>query len=147
MKKTMLALLLFGCGTLFAETHVSIGIGIGGYGPVYAPVPPPPPVMEQPPCPGEGYVWVDGYWVPDGPRFYWRQGYWRAPAYYGRPGRRVYVPAYGWNERGSYDRDHYDRDRHDRCDRDYRDDRHRYVPDEFRRDDRHDRRDEDRWRR
>lgn len=148
MKKTMLALLLFGCGTLFAETHISIGIGVGGYGPVYAPVPPPPPVMEQPPCPGDGYVWVDGYWSPDGPRFYWRQGYWRAPAYYGRPGRRVYAPVYGWSERGRYDRERYDQDRYDRDRRGWGgDDRRRYSRDEFRRDDRRERRDEDHWRR
>ena len=29
MKKTMLALLLLSCGSLFAETHFSVGIGIG----------------------------------------------------------------------------------------------------------------------
>jgi hypothetical protein len=113
MKKAILVLLFLGCGTLFAGTHFSVGIGIGGYGPVYAPAPP-PPVYEQPPCPGEGYIWVDGYWNPLGGRYYWRPGYWRAPAYYGYRGGRAYDYSprgydrgYSYRERGGYDR--YDR--------------------------------------
>jgi hypothetical protein len=98
MKKTMLALvLLFGCGTLFAQTRFSVGIGIGGYGPVYGRVPPPPPAYVQPPCPGAGYDWVAGYWYPQGPRFYWRSGYWRAPAYFGYRGGPGYGRGYGWS--------------------------------------------------
>lgn len=108
MKKALLVLLFLGCGTMFAETHVSIGIGIGGYGPaygpVYAPVPPPPPEYEVPPCPGEGYVWVDGFWNRTGGRFFWHRGYWRAPEYFGYRGGR----GHGWHERG-HDRDYYDR--------------------------------------
>ena len=142
MKKTMLALLfMLGCGTLFAETHFSIGIGIGGYGSVYAPAPlpppPPPPEYEVPPCPGDGYAWVDGYWNPMGGRYYWRPGYWRAPAYYGYGERRGYARGYGWREGRGYDRDRYDRG--------WRDD-HRYGHNEWRHEDRHGRRDEG-WRR
>lgn len=60
-------------GTLFAQPRVSVGIGVGGYAPGYA-----PPAYDQyvPPCPGPGYVWVDGYWAPQGQ---WIAGYWRAP--------------------------------------------------------------------
>ncbi len=103
MKKALLVLLFLGCGTVFAETHFSVGIGIGGYGPVYAPVPPPPPAYEEPPCPGEGYVWVDGYWNPWGGRYHWRPGYWRAPAYFGPRG-------YGYRDRG-YERGFYEHGR------------------------------------
>lgn len=143
MKKTMLALLLLSCGTLFAETHFSVGIGIGGYGLVYGRVPPPPPMYEQPPCPGEGYDWVDGYWYPVGPRFSWRSGYWRAPAYFGYRGGRGYSRGFGWREGGGYDRGRYDRG--------WRDDRGRSGRNEFRHEDRHENRrgrhDEGRWRR
>jgi hypothetical protein len=148
MKKTLLALLLVGCGTLFAETHFSVGIGIGGYGPVYSRVPPPPPMIEQPPYPGEGYAWVDGYWYPVGPRFYWRSGYWRQPAYFGYSEGRGYGGGYGWSERGGYGRDHYDRGRYDRG---WRDDRGHRGHNEWRHDDRHEDRgghhDGNRWRR
>ena len=137
MKKTMLALLLLSCGTLFAETHFSIGIGIGGYGPVYGRVPPPPLDYDRPPCPGEGYDWVDGYWYPEGPRFHWRAGYWRAPAYFrfegGRGYGRGYARGYGWSGGGGYERD---RDRHDRGRREYDGDRGRYRGNEFRHEDR-----------
>lgn len=138
MKKTMLVLLLLGCGTLFAETHFSVGIGIGGYGPVYGQVPPPPPAYEIPPCPGEGYAWVDGYWYPQGPRFYWRSGYWRAPAYFGYRGGpgygHGYVRGYGWSGHAGYDRG-------------WQGDRGRYYGNEFRHEDRRGLRDEGHYRR
>jgi hypothetical protein len=62
-------------GTLFAQPRVSIGIGVGGYARGYYA----PPVYAQPPCPGPGYAWIDGYWVPEGGRNVWINGYWRAP--------------------------------------------------------------------
>jgi hypothetical protein len=47
--------------------------------------PPPPPPPPPPPAviaaPGPGYVWVDGYWVPDGGRWVWVGGYWALPPY------------------------------------------------------------------
>ena len=115
MKKTLLVLLLLGCGSLFAETHFSVGIGIGAYGPVYGQVP--PPVYEQPPCPGDGYVWVEGYWYPRGPRSYWHSGYWRAPAYFGYRGGPGYGHGYvrgnGWSGHAGYDRGgHYNHGRY-----------------------------------
>jgi hypothetical protein len=144
MKKTMFALvLLFGCGTLFAQNRFSVGIGVEGYGPVYGRVPPPAPAYEQPPCPGAGYDWVAGYWYPVGPRFHWRAGYWRAPAYFGYRGGRGYAPAYGWREGGGYDRGRYAQG--------WRDDRGRYGRNEYRqeerREDRRGYRDEGGWRR
>jgi hypothetical protein len=89
MKPTLLVLLLAGT-SLFAETHVSIGIGFGT--PVYYP-PPPPPIVTYapPPCPGPGYVWVPGYWHPIGTRYSWHAGYWAAAPY---PGAYWVAPRY-----------------------------------------------------
>jgi hypothetical protein len=96
--KTKLGLLgvaLLAGGTLFAQPRISVGIGVGGYGPgVY----PPPAYAQQyvPACPGPGYSWVDGYW---GPRNVWVSGFWRAPAYPVAP--RVYN---SYNSYRAYDR-------------------------------------------
>jgi hypothetical protein len=51
----------------FAQIGVSITIG-----------PPPLPVYEQPPCPGEGYLWTPGYWAYDydDDDYYWVPGTW-----------------------------------------------------------------------
>jgi len=98
-KPGLLGVALLAGGTLFAQPRISVGIGVGGYGPgVY----PPPAYAQQyaPPCPGPGYTWVDGYW---GPRNVWVAGFWRAPVY----------PRY-YNANRGYDRDDFRR--HDRDD-------------------------------
>jgi hypothetical protein len=73
MKTRLMALLLVAGGSLLAETHVSIGVRIGG-----------PPrygyVAPAPPCPGPGYVWIDGYRDGYGR---WYDGYWALPPYGG----------------------------------------------------------------
>ena len=100
MKTKMLAILLLGGISLFARTHVSIGIGIGGYYPYgyyYAP----PPVYYAPPAPAyyapapvpaypyyaPGYapssIWISGYYYPYGARRVWRPGYWARPPFAG----------------------------------------------------------------
>jgi hypothetical protein len=38
--------------------------------------PPPIPIYEQPICPGDGYIWVPGYWAWDGDDYYWVPGTW-----------------------------------------------------------------------
>jgi hypothetical protein len=85
MKTKLLALLLVAGGALFAESHFSIGIGIGGFAPAYGyyapPLPPAPPAVVYAPAPGPGYTWVSGYWYPAGPRYAWRAGYWARPPY------------------------------------------------------------------
>src|SRR6185312_10563520 len=44
---------------------------------VYAPEPPPAlPVYEQPPCPGENYIWTPGYWGWADTGYYWVPGAW-----------------------------------------------------------------------
>ena len=42
---------------------------------------PPPtlPYEEQPVCPGEGYLWVPGYWAWDSAGYYWVPGQWVLP--------------------------------------------------------------------
>src|SRR5262252_2405122 len=71
--------------TLQAESHWSVGIGIGTPG-YYAP---PPVVVYRPPYPGPGYYWVDGYYDPYGS---WIGGYWAPPRYY--------QPYYGYGYAG-----------------------------------------------
>jgi len=77
-----IALMLVLAPTSFAEVHVSITVG-----------PPPLPIYEQPLCPGDGFIWVPGYWAYDydildyfwvpgtwvfAPEvgFFWTPGYW-----------------------------------------------------------------------
>ena len=59
-KLRLLAVALIAGGTMFAQTRLSVGIGVGGYGPGY--YPPPAYGQYMPPCPGPGYIWADGYW-------------------------------------------------------------------------------------
>src|ERR1700675_4087972 len=58
MKTKLVVAMLLAGSSLFAGTHFSIGIGVGGYG--YAA---PPVVAYAPPYPGPGYTWGNGYWV------------------------------------------------------------------------------------
>lgn len=67
MKKAVLAMVLL-AGSALAGPRVAVGIEFGAPATV---------AVVQPPCPGPGYVWVDGYYQPNG---VWAAGYWRAPA-------------------------------------------------------------------
>jgi hypothetical protein len=70
----LLALTLLVAGAAFGQFSVGIRIG----------APPPPRVVRvQPRSPGEGYVWVAGYYYPVGNRYTWHEGYWTRPAYVG----------------------------------------------------------------
>src|SRR6266571_234320 len=91
MKTKLLALALLTGGSLFAETHFSFGIGIGGYAPGY--YAPPPPVVV---APGPGYVWTNGYWVRRPSRTYWG-----APRYY----EQYRYRGRDWDRRRDWDRD------------------------------------------
>ena len=79
MKIKLIALAVLAGSALFAQPRVSVGIGVGGgyyqgsynAGGYY----PDPAYAAAPPCPGPGYVWVDGYY--DGPA--WVRGYWTLP--------------------------------------------------------------------
>ena len=105
MNKKLIAVMLLAGSSLFAKTHFSIGIGIGGPA-YYAPA---PVVVARPPCPGPGYSWVNGYYDPYGA---WVTGYWAAPVggYYYRGG--FDRDDYRWRHHRDWD---HDRDRdHDR---------------------------------
>ena len=42
-----------------------------------APQPPPPlPQYQQPPCPGQNYIWTPGYWAYSAAGYYWVPGVW-----------------------------------------------------------------------
>lgn len=71
MKKKILAGLLLAGGTMFAAPRIGFGISVGVPAPV---VVAPPVVAAVPPCPGPGYVFVNGYWQFAG------GGYWLGPA-------------------------------------------------------------------
>lgn len=105
-KSRLLAVALIAGGTMFAETRLSIGVNIGGYGP--GAYPPPAYAQYQPPCPGPGYTWVDGYWAPQGRGTAWIGGFWRAPIVTMAP--RYVEPHYDNAYRGN-DRDDHDRGR------------------------------------
>jgi hypothetical protein len=112
--KMLLGLLALAVGNLVAA-DLSFGITIGP--------PPPPRTVVVPASPGPGYVWVGGYWYPDGHRYRWHNGYWTRPPYTGgqwvaphHDGQRYYN-GYWDGERGRYEHDHrWDHDRN----RDYR---------------------------
>jgi hypothetical protein len=58
-----------------ASAQVSFGIQIGP--------PPPPRVYRVPPQPAPEFVWVEGYWYPQGNHYAWHDGYWTRPPYAG----------------------------------------------------------------
>jgi len=108
------------------NAQVSVGVQIGRPAPVVveepAPVvieePPPPRVYHVAPRPGAEFVWVEGYWYPQGRHYLWHDGYWTRPpyadAFWVEPyyARGVYVAGYWSSPRGRFDHDHrWDRER------------------------------------
>ena len=70
-----LGLMLFAGTSGATAAQIELGIRIG-----------PPPVervVRVPRSPGPGYVWVGGYWYPNGARYKWHDGYWTRPPYEG----------------------------------------------------------------
>jgi len=67
MKKVIATMMLL-AGSLAAAPRVTFGIGFGAPAPV---------AVVRPVCPGPGYVWVDGYYAPNG---MFVAGYWAPPA-------------------------------------------------------------------
>jgi hypothetical protein len=94
-----------------ANAQISFGIQFG--------TPPPPPrAYRVAPMPGPDYVWVEGYWYPQGNRYRWHDGYWTRPpqpgsywvAPYWQGGR--YYEGYWGTPRGDFRHDHrWDKDR------------------------------------
>lgn len=51
-----------------AQVSIGVSVRVG---------PPALPVYEQPVCPGDGFMWIPGYWAWDGPDgFFWVPGTW-----------------------------------------------------------------------
>ena len=91
-------------GSALAGPRFSVGIGFGAPAPV---------AVVRPLCPGPGYVWVEGYYGPNG---YWVPGFWRAPVY-----GVAFGPSYAAQRYFAYghDREAYGHDRgYDRRDAD-----------------------------
>jgi YXWGXW repeat-containing protein len=66
----------------FAGVFVSVAVA-----------PPVLPVYEQPPCPGDGYMWTPGYWAYGPGGYYWVPGTWVMPPTVGL----LWTPGYwGW---------------------------------------------------
>ncbi|HLW75413.1 MAG TPA: YXWGXW repeat-containing protein [Bryobacteraceae bacterium] len=83
MKTKLIAMLMLAASGAFAGPRVFFGVNFGV--PV-APAPvvvaaAPAPVVYATPCPGPGYLWVNGYYTYVGGRPLWRAGYWRATVY------------------------------------------------------------------
>jgi hypothetical protein len=59
---------------------------------------PPPIIVERrPPMPGQGHIWIDGYWNWNGRQYVWEPGHWAVP-----PRERVIwiAPRYERHEQG-----------------------------------------------
>jgi hypothetical protein len=97
MKTKLMAMLLMAGSTIFAGVRFGVGVNLGV--PVHTPF-----VVNAaiPPCPGPGYVWMNGYWA--APPY--EGAYWVAPRYFGGH----YVAGY-WGGERHFDRDHFDRGR------------------------------------
>ncbi|HJS92587.1 MAG TPA: hypothetical protein VJ738_21645 [Steroidobacteraceae bacterium] len=93
------ALLLCGCVTEVGYqppyNEVSSGDATSGDG-INQP-PPPLPDYGQPPCPGDGYLWVPGYWAYSG-GYYWVPGTWVLPPQVGF----LWTPGYWGYAGGAY---------------------------------------------
>jgi hypothetical protein len=110
-----------------ASAQVSVGITIGR--------PPAPQAYRVPARPSPEYIWVEGYWYPQGKHYKWHDGYWTRPpfadAYWVEPyyHRGQYFEGYWDGGHRRFDHHHewdHDRDRRDedRADRDDHHDKH-----------------------
>ncbi|HUJ32898.1 MAG TPA: hypothetical protein VLY23_16565 [Candidatus Acidoferrum sp.] len=83
-------LLLLTPAPAFAQLSVGVGVAVNLE-------PPELPVYDQPVCPGDGYIWVPGYWAWDGEDYYWVPGTWVEPPEVGF----FWTPGYwAWNGGG-----------------------------------------------
>jgi len=88
---------------------------------------PPPPIRYEvrPPMPGNGYMWVDGYWAVRGRHYVWVPGLWQRPPYAGAYWSHPHYDHYpeGWRIHEGY-WDHEDHGDHYDNHRDHDDHRH-----------------------
>ena len=112
------------------SAQISVGVSIGHPAavvieepaPVVIEAPPPPRTYVVAARPGPEFMWVEGYWYPQGHHYRWHDGYWTRPPYAGAYWvapyyvRGAYVAGYWGGARGRFDHDHRsdnDRDRRD----------------------------------
>jgi hypothetical protein len=109
----ILGLLLGAVLSIPASAQLSVYVGSA---------PPPMRYEQRGPLPGQGYVWIDGYWTPNGHHYRWVAGRWERPPYEGAVWSHAHYDHYhqGWQlheghwEHSDHDRDHgHDQD-HDR---------------------------------
>jgi hypothetical protein len=96
MKSKVTIFLILALAVLFgslAYAQVQISVRIA---------PPPIAVFDQPPCPGDGYIWTPGYYQYGDYGYYWVPGQWVMPPTVGllwTPGYWGYVGGrYAWHE-------------------------------------------------
>ena len=82
------------CTTLSTYAQVDVGLSINIAPPVI-------PDYQQPPCPGDGYLWTPGYWAYSDSGYYWVPGVWVYPPTIGV----LWTPGY-WGYEGNYYRWH-----------------------------------------
>jgi len=82
-----IALMLSSAVKSLAQVAIGVSVNIA---------PPELPVYEQPPCPGEGYLWTPGYWAWDSDYgdYYWVPGTWVLVP---QPGYLWTPPYWGWS--------------------------------------------------
>ena len=113
MRYKLLTALLLASGSLLTA-QVSVGVRIGP--------PPSPRVMRiQPRQPGPDYIFVQGYWYPQGNHYRWHEGYWTRAPFAGarwvepRHDSGMYYQGYWDDNSRRFDHDHrWDRDRNNR---------------------------------
>jgi WXXGXW repeat (2 copies) len=93
--RSLAVAVMFLIAPIVSHAYFSIGVTVGF-------APPALPVYEQPPCPGEGYLWTPGYWAYDEVEgYYWVPGSWVLPPRPGllwTPGYWAWGPGgYAWN--------------------------------------------------
>jgi len=87
--KVRIAVALVLAFTLIASAGVVFSVNIG---------PPPITVFDQPPCPGDGYIWTPGYYQYGDYGWYWVPGAWVLPPAVGL----LWTPGYWAFEGGRY---------------------------------------------
>lgn len=98
IQRLFIALLFTIFTVIHANAQITISVRIG---------PPPLPFYEQPYCPGDGYLWIPGYWAYGDDGYYWVPGYWALPpeiGFYWTPGYWGYTDAYYRWHRGYWGR-------------------------------------------
>jgi WXXGXW repeat (2 copies) len=90
LNRIALVALLF-AGLPLASSSAQVGVSITVAPPVL-------PVIEQPPCPVEGYLWTPGYWGYSDVGYYWTPGVWVEPPQVGL----LWTPPYWGYSNGVY---------------------------------------------